>query len=144
MRLLAGICVGLVWSNWIEYAYHRWAMHWPSLYQPAAMRHTLHHATPSDPQYITMGFGYWAAIFSINALLFAVPDRLLHLRILTGVVAGFLIYVVGGIEVHRRIHDQRWVPHAWRAHHLLHHVRPRTNFNIFLPIFDWLLMSKNV
>jgi hypothetical protein len=42
----------LVWSNWIEYAYHRWAMHWPSLYQPAAMGHTLHHAAPSDPQHI--------------------------------------------------------------------------------------------
>ena len=41
MRFLLGFLAGLVWSNWIEYAYHRWAMHWPSLYQPAAMRHTL-------------------------------------------------------------------------------------------------------
>jgi TPR repeat protein len=65
MRFLAGCFAGLVWSNWIEYAYHRWALHWPSLYQPAAMRHTLHHAAPSDPQHITMKFGFWAAIFGM-------------------------------------------------------------------------------
>jgi sterol desaturase/sphingolipid hydroxylase (fatty acid hydroxylase superfamily) len=49
-----------------------------------------------------------------------------------------------GIEVHLRIHDGRWVPDAWKAHHLSHHVRPQKNFNIFLPIFDWLLGSKNL
>lgn len=142
MRFLAGCFAGLVWSNWIEYAYHRWAMHWPSLYQPAAMRHTLHHAAPSDPRHITMRFGFWAAIFSANVVLFVVLDQRLHLRILTGVAAAFLTYIVVGIEVHLRIHDGRWVPNAWRMHHLLHHVRPRKNFNIFLPLFDWLLVTK--
>jgi sterol desaturase/sphingolipid hydroxylase (fatty acid hydroxylase superfamily) len=34
--------------------------------------------------------------------------------------------------------------HACRAHHLLHHVRPQRNFNISLPLFDWLLGSKNM
>ena len=80
-------------------------MHWPSLYQPAAMRHTLHH---SNPPHITMTFGFWAAIFITNVLLFAVPDQLLHLRILIGVAAAFLV----GIEIHLRTHDGRWVPHA--------------------------------
>jgi xanthine/uracil permease len=141
MRFLAGLMVGLLWSNWIEYAYHRWAMHWPSLYQPAAMTHTRHHAVPTDPAYITMKFGFWVVVFSINLLIFAVPDWMLHLRILLGVVVGFLIYVVVGVEVHLRIHDGRWVPAGWRAHHLLHHVRPHHNFNIFLPVFDWLLGS---
>ncbi len=144
MRFALGLLVGLVWSNWLEYAYHRWAMHWPSLYPAAAMQHTQHHATPSDPEYLTMSMGFWALVFGINLLLFAVPDQLLHLRILAGVIAGFLIYVVVGVDVHRRIHDGRWVPNAWRAHHLHHHVRPRENFNIFLPLFDWLLGSKNV
>ena len=144
MRFLAGFFAGLVWSNWIEYAYHRWAMHWPSLYQPAAMRHALHHSAPSNPQHITMTFGFWTAIFITNVLLFAVPDQLLHLRILTGVAAAFLTYIMVGIEVHLRIHDGRWVPDAWKAHHLSHHVRPQKNFNIFLPMFDWLLGSKNL
>ena len=27
---------------------------------------------------------------------------------------------------------------------LSHHVRPKKNFNIFLPLFDWLLGSKNI
>jgi len=27
MRFLVGFLAGLIWSNWIEYAYHRWAMH---------------------------------------------------------------------------------------------------------------------
>src|SRR5579864_8130601 len=81
-------------------AYHRWAMHWPRLCQPAAMRHTLHHAAPSDPQHITMRFGFWTARFIINVLLFAVPDQTLQLRILTGVAAAFLTYIVLRIEVH--------------------------------------------
>jgi sterol desaturase/sphingolipid hydroxylase (fatty acid hydroxylase superfamily) len=66
------------------------------------------------------------------------------LQILTGVAAAFLTYIVVGIEVHLRIHVGRWVPDAWKAHHLSHHVRPQKNFNIFLPIFDWLLGSKNM
>jgi hypothetical protein len=139
MRFLAGFFAGLVWSNWIEYAYHRWAMHWPSLYQAAAMRHALHHSAPSNPQHITMTIGFWTTIFTTNVLLFAVPDQLLHLRMLAGVSAAFLTYLVVGIEAHLRIHDGRWVPDAWRAHHLSHHARPLKNFNIFLPIFDWLL-----
>jgi hypothetical protein len=139
MRLLVGFLAGLIWSNWIEYAYHRWAMHWPSLYQPAAMRHALHHSAPSNPQHITMTFGFWTAIFVTNVLFFAVADHLLHLRILTGIASAFLIYIVVGIAVHLRIHDGRWVPDGCRAHHLSHHVRPQKNFNIFLPLFDWLL-----
>lgn len=139
MRFLLGFLAGLIWSNWIEYAYHRWAMHWPSLHQPAAMRHALHHSAPSNPQHITMTFGFWAAIFVTNVLFFAVADHLLHLRILIGVAAAFLTYIVVGIEVHLRTHDGRWVPDVCRTHHLSHHVRPQMNFNIFLPVFDWLL-----
>src|SRR5437879_9594881 len=70
MRFLAGFLAGLVWSNWTEYAYHRWAMHWPSLYQPAAMRHALHHSAPSDPRHITMNVRLWSAIFLIIVLFF--------------------------------------------------------------------------
>ena len=90
-----------------------------------------------------MSFGFWTDIFITNILLCAVPDQLLHLRILIGAAAAFLTYIVVGIEVHPRIHDGRWVPDALRAHHLSHHVRPQKNFNIFLPIFDWLLASKS-
>jgi sterol desaturase/sphingolipid hydroxylase (fatty acid hydroxylase superfamily) len=91
-----------------------------------------------------MTAGFWTAIFVTNVVLFAVPDFLLHLRILAGVTVSFLSYIVVGIEVHRRTHDGRWVPDAWRAHHMLHHVSPHYNFNIFLPIFDWVLGSKHV
>src|ERR1700756_5464746 len=108
MRFVAGFFAGLVWSNWIEYAYHRWAMHWPSLYQPAAMRHTLHHSAPSDPEHITMTFGYWAAIFIANVLPYAVVDHVLHLRMVTGVTVAFLSYTAVGIEIHLRTHDGRW------------------------------------
>ena len=144
MRFFLGVIAGLVWANWIEYAYHRWAMHWPSLYEPAAMQHTLHHSAPSNPQHITMTSGFWATIFLSNVLLFAVLDRLFQLRILTGVAVSFLTYLVAGIEIHKRTHDGRWVPPACRSHHLLHHVRPHKNFNIFLPIFDRLLGTRQI
>jgi len=142
MRLLLGFFAGLVWANWIEYAYHRWAMHWPSLYQPAAIRHTLHHSAPSNPEHITMTSGFWGGIFLSNVVLFAIPDRLFHLRMLTGLTTAFLIYIVAGIQIHKRTHDGRWVPAVCRAHHLSHHVRPKKNFNIFLPIFDCLLGTQ--
>jgi len=142
MRLLLGFVAGLIWSNWIEYAYHRWAMHWPSLYQRAAIHHTLHHSEPSNPLHITMTFGCWVVAFITNVPLIAVLNHLLHLQILTAVVAALLTYTVVGIQIHLRTHNGRWVPEACRAHHLLHHIRPQTNFNIFLPIFDWLLGTK--
>ena len=144
MRFMAAFLVGLIWSNWIEYAYHRWAMHRPSLYQPAAMRHTLQHSAPSTPQHTTMTFGFWAVIFITNILICGVTDYLLHLRMLTGVAAAFLTYIVVGIEIHLRTHDGRWVPDACGAHHLLHYVRPQTNFNIFLPLFDCLGTKNSV
>jgi Fatty acid hydroxylase superfamily len=144
MRFGAGFFAGLIWSNFVEYACHRWAMHWPSLYQPAAMRHALHHSAPSHAPHITMKLGFWIGIFIANILLFAVPDHWLHLRILPALAAAFLTYIVVGIEVHLRIHEERWVPEAWRVHHLSHHIRPQKNFNIFLPLFDWLLGSMVV
>lgn len=142
MRFLLGLAGGFVWSNWIEYAYHRWAMHWPSLYEPAAMRHALHHSVPSNREHITMTFGFWAATFLSNVLVFSAVDRLLQLRMLTGVTVAFLIYIVGGIEIHLRTHDGRWVPKLCRSHHLLHHIRPQKNFNIFLPLFDSILGTR--
>jgi hypothetical protein len=91
MHTIAGRCTGLAGTSLLPYV-------------------TLHHSAPSNPQHITMTFGLWTAIFITNVLLFAVPDQLLHLRILTGVAAAFLTYIVVGTEVHLRTHDGRWVP----------------------------------
>ena len=44
--------------------------------------------------------------------------------------------------VHWRIHMGGWLP-SWlrfgREHHLIHHDRPAGRYNVFLPLFDWLL-----
>lgn len=132
-----GLTLGLLWSNFIEYAYHRWAMHWPSLWPRAAETHVSHHSDPSDPSHITMGFWYWAIIFIINIIPFAllIPSYIL------GIATGFILYIVLGIEIHLRIHNGRWIPESWRTHHLYHHRYPRRAFNIFLPIFDRLLRT---
>ena len=74
-------------------------------------------------------------------------EVLLKLRISPGIFIAFTVYVIAIEEVHWRIHVGGWLPswlHFGREHHLIHHDRPDGRYNVFLPLFDWLLgTSKN-
>jgi sterol desaturase/sphingolipid hydroxylase (fatty acid hydroxylase superfamily) len=53
----------------------------------------------------------------------------------------FRAYLVVPEEIHWCIHLGEWLPlglRTAREHHIAHHDRADTRFNVFLPLFDWL------
>src|SRR5579863_10166908 len=50
---IAGLCGGLLWANWFEYAYHRWLDHTPGLYWEK--EHRKHHSKPEDEDHVNLG-----------------------------------------------------------------------------------------
>ncbi len=65
-----------------------------------------------------------------------------QLGIVTGMLAAFAVYFVVLEELHWRIHLGEWLPgflSPARVYHLAHHDRPDGRYNVFFPLFDWLL-----
>jgi len=55
-----------------------------------------------------------------------------------------LVYLIFTEEIHWQIHMNGWLPPGLRfarAYHLSHHDIPNRRYNVFLPLFDWLLGS---
>jgi len=148
---LAGFVVGLVWANAFEYFYHRYLLHLPHNY--LGKLHRLHHAsigTPQELEHLNLGGTppLVLAAFVLNGMVITfLAEVLLKLRISPGIFIAFTVYVIAIEEVHWRIHVGGWLPswlHFGREHHLIHHDRPDGRYNVFLPLFDWLLgTSKN-
>jgi len=142
---LAGIFLGLLHANAFEYFFHRFALHPPG--RTLAYYHGLHHSTwgtPDEPLY--MNFAQNPAIvvllFAVNALPVFALEHFLRRGLAPGILAGFVMYFVAYEEIHWRIHLGGWLP-SWlepaRGHHLQHHAGGGDRFNIFFPLFDWLL-----
>jgi len=72
---------------------------------------------------------------------FAIEQFLDH-GIGAGMFLGFTIYYIISEEIHWRIPMGGWLP-VWlqfaRRHHLLHHGGFQGRYNVFLPVFDWVL-----
>jgi len=50
-------------------------------------------------------------------------------------------------ELHWRIHMKGWLPWGLgfaRAYHMSHHDTPNTHYNVFLPLFDFLLGNSRL
>lgn len=151
IHLLIGFAVGLVYSNGFEYFFHRWALHRSgSMFAPG---HTLHHESsgkPDQEEHLNFFSGsplHIVILFLVNMAPFVLIE-LFGIRIFSGVLIGFVTYFVGMEEIHRRAHTGfGWIPRSWRKHHMVHHghgpdANEDTNFNIFFPLFDWLLRTK--
>jgi len=142
--MAVGVVVGLLWSNFFEYAYHRWILHWPET--DAFERHALHHSSvgrPNEPEHLPLGGSpkLVAMLFLINGAPVFLFDLWLRVGFASGIFIGFAIYTILSEDIHWRFHMNEWVP--WflepaRSHHLLHHDRPRGNYSVFLPLFDKL------
>lgn len=144
-RWLTGLFIGLIWANGFEYAYHRWLLHKPR--SKFAAGHRIHHSTlgePEEPEHVTLGSSPLniAVLFASNGVLLYAVDWLLKLRITSGVVLGWTVYLILAEEIHWRIHMGDWLPpglHFAREYHFRHHDTPNTRYNVFLPLFDWVL-----
>jgi hypothetical protein len=141
----AGFLAGAVWANAFEYFYHRFLLHFPR--GLLAARHREHHitvGTPAEAEHVNLGDSprWIVALFALNGLPVAAAELLLQTGLASGMLAGFVVYFVGVEEMHWRIHGGEWLPPGlrWaRAYHLAHHDRADARFNVFLPLFDWLL-----
>jgi Fatty acid hydroxylase superfamily len=150
VRWLVGFAVGLIWGNAFEYAYHRWLLHQPrSIF---ARGHLEHHRTAgSRDQAEHINFGRSplnvVALFVGNGILLLALGVSFHLRIAPGVLLGWTAYLIALEEVHWRLHMDEWVPPGLRfarSYHLSHHDIPNTRYNVFLPLFDFLLGNAKV
>jgi hypothetical protein len=81
-------------------------------------------------------------LFLSNGILVVACDLLLKMGISPGIFTGWTIYLIAAEEIHWRIHMQGWLPPGLRfsrAYHMSHHDIPAARYNVFLPVFDFLL-----
>jgi hypothetical protein len=149
-RWLIGFTVGLIWGNAFEYAYHRWLLHQPR--NIFARGHLEHHRTAGSPdqaEHINFGRSPLnvVALFVGNGILLLALGTSFHLRIAPGVLLGWAAYLIALEEVHWRLHMDEWLPPGLRfarSYHLSHHDIPNTRYNVFLPLFDFLLGNAKI
>ena len=148
--ILAGLAGGLVYANGFEYALHRYLLH--SGRGIFARQHMVHHTTMNAPEaarYVNFSSNPWGvvALFLANAVPFLILQRIFHPGWVAGVFASFAIYYLAFEEIHWRSHMGGWLPRWLRSaarHHLLHHARDTHRFNVFFPLFDWLLQPASL
>ena len=148
-RWLLGFVVGIVWGNAFEYAYHRWLLHRPR--SDFARGHLAHHSnvgTPEEPEHVTLGKSplHVFLLFFLNGIVLLPIDLFFGLSISAGVFVGWAVYLITAEEIHWRIHLEGWLPPGLRSarlYHMRHHDIPNTRYNVFLPIFDWLLGTSS-
>jgi hypothetical protein len=142
---LFGLVAGLVYANGFEYCLHRFLLH--SGFGVFAHQHMVHHATLQSPEgarYVNFSRNPWGvvALFCGNALPFMALQWILHWSWISGIFPSFALYYMAFEEIHWRSHMGGWMP-AWlrpaARHHLLHHAHDTDRFNVFLPVFDWLI-----
>lgn len=144
---LTGFCIGLVWANGFEYAYHRWLLHRP--HSSFSKGHLLHHSTtgqPDEREHVTLGSSALniAILFLSHGIVLFPVDALLRLGVTPGVMAGWTAYLIAAEEIHWRIHLGEWLPAAMersRVYHFTHHDYPNARYNVFFPLFDLTLGS---
>jgi Fatty acid hydroxylase superfamily len=148
---LLGLLAGLIWGNAFEYAYHRWLLHRPR--SPLGAGHREHHAhvrTPEEAEHVTLGSSPLniVILFATNGVLaFLISFPLSLWGMLSGVFAGWTIYIIMAEEIHWRIHMNSWLPpgfHFARAYHMSHHDIPNSRYNVFLPVFDLLFRNTGL
>lgn len=140
-----GAFAGVVYANAFEYILHRFFLHWGNGFLDR--QHALHHdsvGAPNEARYIN--FSTSPLVVMLVFLLNSPPAIAIELFLDHGIGAGmflaFTIYYIVYEEIHWRIHLGRWLP-SWmqfaRRHHLLHHGGFQGRYNVFLPLFDWVL-----
>ena len=145
LHLIVSFIAGFIWANYFEYAYHRYLLHLPGT--TLARKHLEHHSTvgaPNEAENVNLGSApiYVALLFAINGVPVVLADMFLGFRSAPGVLVAFTAYFLLTEELHWRIHVGGALPPGLakaREYHLSHHTRPNAKFNIFLPLWDFLL-----
>jgi hypothetical protein len=120
--ILAGFVPGFFYANAFEYCLHRFILHSGSGF--FFDQHMVHHQTLNSPE-------------APLALQWIFKNRWT-----AGMFVAFTLYYIAFEEVHWRAHMGGRLPKRLRfaaRHHLLHHAHERGEYNVFLPICDWLV-----
>jgi len=143
--ILGGFVLGFLYANGFEYCLHRFVLHAGRGF--FCEQHRVHHATLNSPdaaRYVNFSRNPWGvvALFFANAAPFLFLQWIFRDGWTAGVFASFAIYYIAFEEIHWRSHMGGWLPKWLRPaarHHLLHHARDSERFNVFLPIFDYVV-----
>jgi hypothetical protein len=141
----AGFVAGLLYANGFEYVLHRFLLH--SGHGIFCRQHMVHHTTLNSPEvarYVNFSSNPLGvvALFCANAIPFLLLQWIFRGGWGAGVSASFAIYYIAFEEIHWRTHMGGWLPNWLRPaarHHMLHHAHDAHRFNVFFPLFDWLL-----
>jgi len=142
---LFGLLAGFVYANGFEYCLHRFLLHCGR--GIFAKQHMVHHETLKSPEaarYVNFSRNPWGvvALFCANALPFFVLEWISKSGWAAGAFVSFALYYMAFEEIHWRSHMGGWLP-TWLApaarHHLRHHADDTGRFNVFLPMFDWIV-----
>jgi hypothetical protein len=144
-RVLAGFVLGFFYANGFEYCLHRFVLHSGRGF--FGQQHMVHHTTLNSPEaarYVNFSSNPWGvvALFAANAAPFLFLTWIFGNGWTAGVFASFAIYYIAFEEIHWRTHMGGWLPKWLRPaarHHMLHHARDTGRFNVFLPVFDWIV-----
>jgi len=144
-----GLLAGFVYANGFEYCLHRFLLHCG--HGIFSQQHMVHHATLKTPEaarYVNFSRNPWGvvAIFCANALPFFGVEWIFKNGWVAGAFVSFALYYIAFEEIHWRTHMGGWLP-AWLApaarHHLRHHADDTGSFNVFLPMFDWIVWQAS-
>lgn len=157
---LAGIAVGIVFGSFFEWTLHKYVMHRPvgkfryAFHAHAVVHHqvfkadqTYHLQNEQDKMTIPMAWWNGPVLVMIGAIPFAVLSLLIGQW---GFVLGGVIAFAGYYGIYEYIHWCMHLPKARRVekpwwfrklngHHLLHHRYMHKNFNVVLPLADYIL-----
>jgi Fatty acid hydroxylase len=140
-----GMVAGFLYANGFEYCLHRFLLH--SVHGLFSQQHMVHHSTlhsPDAARYVNFSSNPWGvvALFFANAVPVLLLQWFFHAGWVAGVFPSFAFYYMAFEEIHWRTHIGGWLPRWLRPaakHHLLHHTRDTERFNVFLPLFDWVI-----
>jgi len=118
MTLIFEFIGALVWANLLEYIIHRWLLH----KKGHSPDHMHHHDFPEVPGTFVK-WQLWV-IFAIHAALF------MHRPVM---VITWFLYLIVLEGVHRLMHRWHW------GYHMLHHGFDDRRFNVWLPIWDFIM-----
>lgn len=142
----------------LEYATHRWIMHWANrLLDPQLVylkNHGTHHRGHNEGEFVEMPLRNCLLITSPVWLLLIIRGALLGSVLAFAIpAAAMFTWCVGysylWTRVHRAIHEPVQNRHhtagrlfsILRDHHLMHHAHPQRNFGTLFPWTDYLFFT---
>jgi len=147
--ILAGFLLGFFYANGFEYCLHRFILH--AGHGIFGQQHMVHHTTLNSPdaaRYVNFSSNPLGvvALFAVNAAPFMFLQWIISNGRTAGVFASFTLYYIAFEEIHWRTHMGGWLPKWLRPaarHHMLHHANDTGRYNVFLPMFDWIVTGNS-